>query len=164
MHSWTKTRSFREKNKCNIYLSVTWVNKLNKRSLTLSGNQESRFMELFRKMCQPLPRLLGSIPNGKMPCLIVISWKKWDRKPRKKKYLHVAWLLFQIFQIPFQVFGELLRWGRTGPLYHTRGQNLDQQVKIPRCISVSIRQRFLCNTENFPTSEQLSCEAGLFCH
>lgn len=60
MDSWTKTRSFREKNKCNIYLSVTWVNKLNKRSLTLSGNQESRFMELFRKMCQPLPRLLGS--------------------------------------------------------------------------------------------------------
>ena len=60
MGSWTKTRSFRKKNKCNIYLSVTWVNKLDKRSLTLSGNQESRFMELFRKMCQPLPRLLGS--------------------------------------------------------------------------------------------------------
>lgn len=53
--------------------------------------------------------IIQRIPNGKMPCLIVISWKKWDRKPRKKKYLHVAWLLFQIFQIPFQVFGELLR-------------------------------------------------------
>lgn len=28
--------------------------------------------------------IIQRIPNGKMPCLIVISWKKWDRKPRKE--------------------------------------------------------------------------------
>ena len=28
--------------------------------------------------------IVQRIPNGKMPCLIVISWKKWDRKPRKE--------------------------------------------------------------------------------